>query len=124
MPKVGGKRKKTRTHKEMTEDDELIMDNIPKSFIFKRGKVPNMIKNVVSDMREIMHPYTSLNLKESDKAKFKEYISTAKAVGISHFQIFTSSEKHNYLRFIKNPEGPTITFKIISYCTRKDVANN
>ena len=39
MPKVGGKRKKTRTHKEGNYEEEAIMGNNPKSFIFKRGKV-------------------------------------------------------------------------------------
>lgn len=100
------------------------MDNIPKSFIFKRGRVSNMMKHIVQDVREIMHPYCAINLKENDRTKIKEYIETSKTLGVSHLQIFTSTEKHNYLRYIKSPEGPTMTYKIISYCTRRDISNS
>lgn len=122
MPKVGGKRKKTRTHKENEEEDRVI-GNIPKSFIFKRGDVPKPIKILVSDLREVMYPYTGMKLKESDKSKIKDYIQTSSALSITHMMILTSTEKHSYLRIIKNPSGPTITFKILSYSNRSDVLN-
>ena len=44
MPKVGSKRKKTRTHKE--EDEENEDDGIPKSFIIKKGKIGIFLKEL------------------------------------------------------------------------------
>lgn len=35
--------------------------------------------------------------------------------------IFTQTENGNYLRIIKNPKGPTLTFKIEEYSLAKDV---
>jgi hypothetical protein len=31
-----------------------------KAFIFKRGKVPPPIKDLIQDMREVMYPYTAI----------------------------------------------------------------
>ena len=124
MPKVGGKRKKTRTHKEVDHEEDAIMGNMPKSFIFKRGKVNNPIKILVRDMRELMYPFTAMKLKEQSKSKLKDYLVASKAYGINNLMIFTSSKTHNYLRLLKTPEGPTLTFKIVSYCTMSEVINS
>ena len=35
--------------------------------------------------------------------------------------ILTQTETSNYIRFIKNPKGPTITFRIDEYSLSKDV---
>jgi ribosome biogenesis protein SSF1/2 len=35
--------------------------------------------------------------------------------------MFTQTENGNYLRLIKNPKGPTMTFKIEEYSLAKDV---
>lgn len=67
--------------------------NKKKAFIFKRGKVFPLIKDVVQDMREVMYPYTAIKLQESDKVKIKDYMKAASSYEISHFFIFTSTEK-------------------------------
>ncbi len=73
MPKIGGKRKKNRTHKE--EDDEEITGKIPKSnnliiaFIIKRGKINPPWAQTLLDMRSVMYPYTAMKLKEGEKVK-------------------------------------------------------
>lgn len=36
-------------------------------------------------------------------------------------QILTQTDSGNYIRFIKNPKGPTLTFKIDEYALSKDV---
>jgi len=35
--------------------------------------------------------------------------------------MFTQTENANYLRLIKNPKGPTLTFKIKEYSLARDV---
>ena len=37
--------------------------------------------------------------------------------------ILTQTEVGNYIRFIKNPKGPTITMKISEYSLARDVAS-
>jgi ribosome biogenesis protein SSF1/2 len=36
-------------------------------------------------------------------------------------QILTQTDTGNYLRMVKNPKGPTLTFKIDDYSLSKDV---
>lgn len=74
-------------------------------------------------MRDLMYPYASMGLKETDKTRIREYVKASRMYSVSHMVIFTSTKKHNYVRYIKNPDGPTLTFKIISYSDKKNVIN-
>ena len=76
MPKSGSKRKKTRTHKEDTAATEEYQA-APKSFIFKRGKVGIFARDLVQNLREMMYPYTAINLKESKKNSLKDFLGVA-----------------------------------------------
>ena len=74
MPRKGGKRKKTRTHKEVVDEDA---EFAPKSFIIKRGKIGPYLKELLADCRELMYPYTALKLKDRKKNSIKDFISVA-----------------------------------------------
>lgn len=118
MPRKGGYRKKTRTHVEQKDDDD---DYVPKTFIIKRGKVGKYASDLVTDMRNCMYPNTAINLHERKKNNLKDFLSVAGIYGVTHMMIFTATQKSNYLRLVKNPVGPTITFKIREYCLAKDI---
>ena len=120
MPKSGGKRKKTRTHVSNSKDIEEY-NEAPKSFIIKRGKIGLFLRELVSNLRELMYPFTAANLKESKRNSIKDFLGVAGQLGITHMMIMTQTEMGNYLRFIKNPKGPTITMKIEEYSLSKDV---
>ena len=120
MPKAGNRRKKTRTHKEDEKAKEEYQ-TAPKSFIIKRGKVGMYMKELVTNLRELMYPYTAMKLKESKKNSLKDFLGVAGQLGVSHMQILTQSDSGNYIRFVKNPKGPTLTFKIDEYALSKDV---
>jgi hypothetical protein len=82
-------------------------------------------------MREVMYPYTAMKLKEGEKVKIQEYLKMAGVYKISHMIVFTSTENSikywplnfnfigNYLKVMKNPDGPTITFKVLSYSNQQ-----
>jgi ribosome biogenesis protein SSF1/2 len=118
MPKEAGRRKKTRTHVEPEEDDQ---DDIPKSFIIKRGKIGMYMKELLHDLRDLMYPYTASKLKESQRNTIKDFLSAAGIFGVSHMMLLTQTEIANYLRIIKNPRGPTLSFKINNYTLARDV---
>lgn len=63
-----------------------------------------------------------MNLKESKKNSLKDFLGVAGQFGVSHMMILTQTEQSNYIRFIKNPKGPTITCKLEEYALSKDVA--
>lgn len=118
MPKEAGRRKKTRTHVEPEGDDQ---DDIPKSFIIKRGKIGMYMKELLHDLRDLMYPYTASKLKESQRNTIKDFLSAAGIFGVSHMMLLTQTEIANYLRIIKNPRGPTLSFKINNYTLARDV---
>jgi ribosome biogenesis protein SSF1/2 len=53
-----------------------------------------------------------MKLNESEKIRMKDYLKASGHYGVTHMMVFTSTEKHNYLKIIKTPSGPTLTFKI------------
>ena len=118
MPKKGGFRKKTRTHVEEKDEDD---DYVPRSFIIKRGQIGKHVGHLLTDFRNCMYPNTAVNLKERRSNNLKDFLSVAGLYGVTHMMIFTSTDKSNYLRIIKNPGGPTITFKIKNYWLSKDI---
>lgn len=68
-----------------------------------------------------MYPNTAIKLHEKKKNSLKDFLGVSGVFGVTHMMIFTATEKSNYLRMLKNPKGPTITFKIKEYCLRKDI---
>ncbi len=47
----------------MEEDPE--QDEVPKTFVIRRGKIGIYLKELLHDIRDLMHPYTAAKLKES-----------------------------------------------------------
>jgi ribosome biogenesis protein SSF1/2 len=94
---------------------------VPKTFVVKRGKIGMYLKDLLHDIRDLMHPYTAAKLKESKKNTIKDFISAAGLFGVSHMLMLTQTEIANYLRIIKNPRGPTISFRIYNYTLARDV---
>lgn len=88
MPKAGNKRKKTRTHIENTAEKEEY-DEAPKSFIIKRGKIGLYMKELLFNLRELMYPFTFMNLKESKKNTMKDFLGVAGQYGVSHMMVLT-----------------------------------
>ena len=71
-----------------------------------------------------MYPYTAINLKESQNNSMKDFLSIVDIYGFSHMMMVTNTEKNSYLRLIKLPKGPTITFKIKGYCLSSEIYKN
>jgi len=68
-----------------------------------------------------MYPNTALQLHESKKNVLKDFVNIAGVYGVTHMMILTKTEKSNFLRLIKNPQGPTITFKVNQYTLSGDI---
>lgn len=121
MPRrAGGKRKKRRTHKDPTPVSGGI-DKTPRSFVFRRGNVPNAIRDLVPDIRTALMPHTASRLKERKINTIRDYVSIATQIGVSHFWIFSATEIAPYLRIARVPQGPTLTFRVKEYSLAADV---
>lgn len=119
MPKVGHKRKKTRTHVDPIGEGED--DKIPRCFVVKQGTVDRAIKQLVQDFRHVCAPYSALKLKESRLNKLRDFVSVASHFKATHLHLFTQTEHACYFKLGRIPHGPTLTFKLAQFSTVADV---
>jgi ribosome biogenesis protein SSF1/2 len=96
-------------------------ENTPMSFVFKMGKAPSVITELVSDMRRAMLPFTADKLKEKRKNTLKDFIAVGAPLGVTHFIFFTHTEAGTNLKIARIPRGPTLTFKVTAYSLMSQV---
>lgn len=128
MPKrAGGIRKKRRTHNKFASEEQDSYNsngvNTTRFFVIKRGLINSSCKRLVMDWRRVMAPHCALKLKESSRNCLKDFTNVAGVFGVTHLVVFSQTNQASYMRFIKLPEGPTITFKIHQYTLIEDVRN-
>lgn len=54
---------KPASKKKLANVDHITGDKIPKSFVFARGKLPGLLRQLQMDLRKLMLPFTALKLK-------------------------------------------------------------
>ena len=118
MPRHGSRRKKTRTHKSLTEQE---IDSVPKSMVIKRSTLPKELKLLLKNFRSLMYPFTAMKLKESKNMKIKELCKAAHNFGVKNLIMFSSKMGKHYIRFSGTGKGPTFTFRIKSFILNKDL---
>ena len=118
MPRVGGKRKKSRTHKIVNEYE---YDEVPKSFVMKRSELNKDMKIFEQNLREMFYPFTAMKLKETKKLKMKNILFATKNFGANNLIFLSSKKSGNYVRLMKVPKGPSYMFKIKSFCLNQDL---
>ncbi|KDO27741.1 hypothetical protein SPRG_07356 [Saprolegnia parasitica CBS 223.65] len=118
MPRKAGRRKKTRTHANAGTED---YENTPKSFVFKMGKAPGCVINLVQDMRQVMLPYTADKLREKRKNTIQDFVHVAAPLGVSHFLAFSHTDAGTNMKLVRLPRGPTLSFKVVGYSLMKHI---
>lgn len=120
MPRVGRRRKKRRTHKEEQEGDGA-SKRTPKCFVIRRGALGRHMKDLITDFRKVMAPNCAKNLKESKSNRLEDFTAVAGPLNVSHLVMFTSTKVASYMKLVKLPQGPTMTFKIDAFSLMHDV---
>jgi ribosome biogenesis protein SSF1/2 len=117
------RRKKHRTHVEIVQGQPgTKTSEVPRSFVMKRGKLGELVKELSEDVRHVMEPHTARNLKETKANKLKDFVQVSGPLGISHFMIFSATERSKYLKICRAPRGPTLTFRVHKYTLAREVA--
>ncbi|KAG2230048.1 hypothetical protein INT48_005251 [Thamnidium elegans] len=111
------RKRKTRTHVAPTEEE---MNKIPKSFVMRSGIVGSSVTALVRDVRRVLEPNTASHLRERRSNRLKDFVMVAGQLGVTHFLIFSRTEKNVNLRIARVPRGPTLTFRVIDYALAKD----
>ncbi|KAG0743315.1 hypothetical protein G6F57_001037 [Rhizopus arrhizus] len=114
---MGKRKRKTRTHLAPTEEE---MEKIPKSFVMRSGIVGSSVTALVKDVRRIFEPHTASHLRERRSNRLKDFVMVAGQLGVTHFVIFSRTEKNINLRICRVPRGPTLTFRVVEYVLAKD----
>ncbi|VEU22901.1 DEKNAAC104169 [Brettanomyces naardenensis] len=119
---MGTRRHKKRTHVVQTEEE---FNKVPRSMVIHLGTAlhNHTITQLVRDVRNMMQPHTTINLRERKANKVKDFVSVAGSLGVSMLMIFSQNDKTGgiHLRFAKMGHGPTISFKVLEYSLCKDV---
>lgn len=120
MPRAGRRRKKRRTEKELDLSEQEKRDT-PRCFVIKRGHVGDRIRDLVRDFREVMMPNCAKSLKESKNNRVEDFIAVAAHFHVSHLILFTATKSATYMKMSRLPQGPTLTFRVDSFSTTRDV---
>ncbi|XP_068939215.1 suppressor of SWI4 1 homolog isoform X2 [Petaurus breviceps papuanus] len=86
--------------------------SVPHSFVFARGPAGPGIRQLSLDVRRVMEPYTASSLQVRRRNSLKDCVAVAGPLGVSHFLIFSKTEKNVTFRLIRLPGGPTLTFRV------------
>jgi len=120
MPRVGRKRKKKHTEKDIAQSEKELKDT-PRCFVLKRGVVGQRVKDLVQDFRMVMMPNCAKSLKESKVNRIEDFTAVAGHYGVSHLIVFTSTKLGTYMKLAKLPQGPTLTFKVRSFSLARTI---
>lgn len=120
--KRGKLSRRNKTLAKSVDNEELT--KAPHSFVIHRGSVGKTIKQLQQDFRRVMEPYTATKLMERRKNCIKDFVSIAGPLNVSHLVIFTRTKVGIYMKLMRLPRGPTLTFKINNYCLSKDVISS
>lgn len=122
MPRVGARRKKSRTQKVLAEGETE--ETGPCCLIIKQGEVGHKVGELVRDIRQIFAPNTFMNLKESKRNRLRDFVTAAGSLGATHMINLSKTDLASYLRMNRLPQGPTTTFKIDSFSLGSDIRSS
>ncbi|XP_045402697.1 suppressor of SWI4 1 homolog isoform X2 [Lemur catta] len=96
----------------------------PHSFVFTRGCAGHSIRQLTLDLRRVMEPLTATRLQVRKKNSLKDCVAVAGPLGVTHFLILSKTETSVYLKLMRLPGGPTLTFQVNQYTLVRDVVSS
>ncbi|KAK7196855.1 peter pan protein [Novymonas esmeraldas] len=92
----------------------------PKSIIIYRGDVGVHVRSLMHEWRNLFLPWSSKRLHGRNKS-LKDFLAVAATFSVSHLQLFTAPSQGTSLRIMRFFNGPTMTFRVLSFTLHKDV---
>lgn len=124
--KTGKAPKAKKPGVQLTDHDvaEEKFKSAPHTFVFSRGNVGKNVTHLIRDVRKVMEPYTASSLKARRNNVLKDFVSVAGMLHVTNFITFTKTETTINMRIMRLPRGPTLTFRLHSYCLAKDIVSS
>lgn len=123
MGKKKRKGRSVRNNKNVLSEPEEVI-NAPHSFVIHKGLPGGHTPELTKDFRRVMEPYTASSLKERKKNSIKDFVSIAGPLHVTHLSVFSRTELGMYLKILRLPRGPTLTFKIHNFSLARDVVSS
>ncbi|XP_066253597.1 protein Peter pan [Euwallacea similis] len=117
------KGRSVRNNKNFHIEQEQVT-NAPHSFVIHKGLPGGHTLELTKDFRRVMEPFTATSLKERKKNSLKDFVSVAGPLHVSHLVLFSRTELGMYLKIMRLPRGPTLTFKIHNFSLARDVVSS
>lgn len=86
-------------------------EKTPFIYVIHTGQVGKYVRRLERDIRRVLQPYTSMDLRVTKKNNFKDFLVNSQFLGVSHLVVLTKTDQSLNLRIIRNSQGPTIYFK-------------
>lgn len=106
-----GKATRKNAHKPSQEGEEDEVSKAPHSFVVPLGKTGKCVRELVTDFRKVMEPFTASKIKPRPGNVVKDYVQIAGPLNVSHMVAFTKTEIGPYIKFARFPRGPTLTYR-------------
>ena len=119
-----GKAVRKNAHKPGHGEEEDDLSRAPHSFVVPLGKASKCIKELVSDFRHVMEPFTATRIKPRPGNVVKDYVQIAGPLNVTHMIGFTKTELGPYIKIARFPRGPTLTFRVNEYVMARDVKSS
>lgn len=94
---------------------------VPRSFVIHTGKVGMYVKRLEREIRQVMLPYTAKDLQVLKRNNFKDFLTNAGPLHVTHLVVLTRSDISVNLRIIRLPQGPTLHFRVDNYTLAHDI---
>ena len=113
---MGGKRRKGKAirknaHRPGHGDEQDDLVKAPHSFVVPLGKTGKCVRELATDFRKVMEPFTASSIKPRPGNVVKDYVQIAGPLNVSHMVGFTKTDLGPYIKLARFPRGPTLTFR-------------
>lgn len=113
---------------ELTKDFRKVMEPFTASSLKVSYKIGILLDNsslkLIRDCRLLSNIIFALFFQERKKNTIKDFVSVAGPLHVSHLSIFSRTSLGMYLKIMRLPRGPTLTFKIHNFSLARDVLSS
>lgn len=93
------------------------------TFVVHTGKVGRFVKDLETDLRIMLAPYTFDKLRVNKKNKIRDFVEAAGDLQATMMIHLSSQKEKLVFSFNRFPHGPTLHFNIKKFATMADVRN-
>ena len=76
----------------------------------------------MQDLKRVMSPNTASSLRAQKRNKLRDFVDVAGSLRVNFFLVVSATAKSAYLRLMRTPRGPTLTYRIEGYSLAADLA--